>query len=107
VGLNEKWVRSRTSNLANGGWYAILPDGEIRPWTGGNTVGATVATLGASVYADPSLLYGAAAPSVGTSFSGSVLTLSPPANYVGSLQVNVTASDGTSTASQRFSVLLT
>jgi uncharacterized protein YkwD len=107
VGLNEKWVRSRTSNLANGGWYAILPDGEIRPWTGGNTVGATVATLGASVYADPSLLYSAAAPSVGTSFSGSVLTLSPPGNYVGSLQVNVTASDGTSTASQRFNLTLT
>jgi uncharacterized protein YkwD len=107
LGLNEKWVRSRTSNLANGGWYAILPDGEIRPWTGGNTVGAAIATLGPSVYADPSLLYNAASPTVGTSFSGSVLTLSPPANYVGPLQVTVTASDGTSTTSQQFSVTLT
>jgi hypothetical protein len=107
VGLNEKWIRSRNSNLANGGWYAILPDGEIRAWTGGNSVGATVATLGPSVYADPSLLYNASAPSVGTSFSGSVLTLSPPGNYVGPLQVTVTASDGRSTSSQQFSVTLT
>jgi hypothetical protein len=104
VGLNEKWLQSTTSNLANGGWYAILPDGEIRPWTGGTTTGATVATLDPAVYADPTLLYNAAAPSAGASFSGSVLTLTPPGNFVGTLQVTVTASAGSSTASRQFSV---
>jgi hypothetical protein len=107
VGLNEKWLDSTTSNLANGGWYAILPDGEIRAWTGGSTTGPTVATLNPAVYADPSLLYGAAAPTAGASFSGSMLTLTPPGKFVGTLQVTVTASAGSATASQQFSVTMT
>lgn len=104
LGLNEKWLQSTTSNLANGGWYAILPDGEVRAWTGGTSTGATVATLDPAVYADPALLYNAAAPTAGASFSGSVLTLTPPGNFVGTLQVTVNASNGTSTASRQFSV---
>jgi uncharacterized protein YkwD len=107
VGLNEKWLQSSTSNLANYGWYAILPDGEIRPWDGGTGTLATVARLSSAVYADPSLLYSATAPTAGASFSGSVLTLSPPGNFVGTLQVTVTASDGTSSTSRQFSVNMT
>jgi uncharacterized protein YkwD len=106
IGLNEKWLQSTTSNLAYGGWYAILPDGEVRPWTGGTTTGPTVAWLDTAVYANPSLLYNAAAPTASTSFSGNVLTLSPPGNFIGSLQVTVTATEGTSTTSQQFSVTL-
>jgi uncharacterized protein YkwD len=104
VGLNEKWLQSTTSNLANGGWYAILPDGEIRPWTGGNTTGATFATLNGAAWANPSLIYNSSAPTAAASFSGSVLTLSPPGNYVGSLQVTVTATNGSSSTSQQFTV---
>jgi uncharacterized lipoprotein NlpE involved in copper resistance len=107
VGLNEKWLQSSTSNLSYGGWYAVLPDGEVRPWSGGTSTGAAVATLNPSVYADPSLLYSAPAPSAVASLSGNVLTLSPPGNLVGSLNVTVTASDGTATASRRFAVTLT
>jgi uncharacterized protein YkwD len=106
IGMNEKWLQSTTGNAAFNGWYAIMPDGEIRPWTGGNTVGATVANLGSAVYADPSLLYNASAPTAGASFSGSILTLTPPGNYLGSLHVIVTATDGTSRASQQFTVTL-
>jgi hypothetical protein len=107
IGLNEKWLQSTTSNLTYGGWYAILPDGEVRPWTGGDTLGASVATLDTAIYANPALLYNAAAPSAGASVNGSVLTLSPPGNFTGSLHVTVVASDGTSTASQQFSVTVT
>jgi uncharacterized protein YkwD len=107
IGMNEKWLQSSTSNLTYGGWYAILPDGEVRPWVGGNSTGATVARLTASVYADPSLLYNATAPTANASVSGSVLTLSPPGNLTGSLQVTVVASDGTSTTSRQFTVTLT
>jgi hypothetical protein len=107
IGMNEKWLQSSTSNLTYGGWYAILPDGEVRPWTGGNSTGATVARLNPSVYANPALLYNAAAPAANASVNGSVLTLSPPGNFTGSLQVTVVASDGTSTTSRQFTVTVT
>ena len=107
IGLNEKWLQSSTSNQTYGGWYAILPDGEVRPWTGGNSTGATVARLDPAVYLNPSLLYNAAAPTAGASVNGSVLTLSPPGNFTGSLQVTVVASDGTSTTSRQFAVTVT
>jgi uncharacterized protein YkwD len=107
IGLNEKWLQSSTSNQAYGGWYAILPDGEVRPWTGGNTTGATVATLGAAVYADPSLLYNPATPGAVASVSGSVLTLSPPGNFVGTLLVTVVSSDGNTKNSRQFSMIMT
>jgi uncharacterized protein YkwD len=107
IGLNEKWLQSSTSNQANGGWYAILPDGEIRAWTGGNSTGPTIAQLSPAVYANPSLLYNAASATAGASINGNVLTLAPPANFVGTLQVTVTASDGTNTAKQQFTVSLT
>ncbi len=107
LGLNEKWLQSPTGNQANGGWYVVLPDGEVRPWTGGNTTGATLATLGTDVYNNPALLYNAAAPGAVASFSGNALTLSPPGNFVGSLEVTVTASDGTNTTSRNFAVTVT
>jgi hypothetical protein len=107
IGLNEKWLQSTTSNLSNGGWYAILPDGEIKAWEGGDSVGSTVANLGSAVYANPSILYNAAAPAAGASFSGNVLTLTPPGNYIGTLQVIVTATDGSTQSSRQFNVTLT
>ncbi len=107
LGMNEKWLQSSSNNLAYGGWYAVLPDGEVRPWAGGAATGAAVATLDPAVWADPSLLYNAPAPSAVATFSGNVLTLSPPGNLVGALAVTVTASDGTATAGRQFTVTLT
>ncbi len=103
-GAQDKWVSSQ-----NGDFYGLFPNGDVRQWQG--TIGATlssqglVATLGPSFYADPSLLWSAAnPPPVVLTFSGNQLTVDPPAGYAGSFGVEVTVSDGTTTAVRTFSV---
>ncbi|MBI2809143.1 MAG: S8 family serine peptidase [Planctomycetes bacterium] len=95
-GENEKWMTS-----TSGTWYCILPNGEVRRWEGSMATTMSpanlVATLDASFYADPSLLWNAqpgsgAIPTV--SIAGNRLTIQAPADGSGSVQVEVTASDG-------------
>jgi hypothetical protein len=103
-GLNEKWLLG-TNNV----WYLILPNGELRRWSGDYTgtlsPSGLVATLPAAFYADPSLLWNATnqLPTVNYSFSGSQLTLSP-GSYAGTFTVEVTVSDGQLTATRTFTV---
>ncbi len=103
-GQNEKWLTS-----ASGTWYCILPNGQLRRWAG--SMAATlqaanlVATLNASYYADPSLLWNAQpALTLAVSVKGNQLTIVAPANATGSFQVTATVSNGTLSASQTFSV---
>src|SRR5262245_33615300 len=104
-GLNEKWLLG-----AGDTWYLILPNGELRRWTGdyNQTMGAAglAATLPTAYYADPSLLYNAAnqTPTVAYSFSGNQLTIHRPAGFAGSLVVQVTVSDGSASATRSFTV---
>jgi subtilisin family serine protease len=105
MGANEKWISS-----AGGTWYTLLPNGEFRRWAGNWTAtlqpAALIATLGPSFYADPSLLWNsqpAGAPAT-VAVSNGVLTITPSASFKGSFSVTVTASDGTLSASQSFSV---
>ena len=87
----------------------ILSDGSLRRWAGSMTAtlqaANLVATLNPSYYADPSLLWNAKpAVSVAVSVKGNQLTIQAPANATGSFQITVTASNGTLSASQTFSV---
>ncbi len=108
-GAQEKWLLG-----ANYQWYIVLPMGELRRWSGtlASTLAADalVATLGAAYYDDPSLLWNAqlalsmgAAPA-SLAFNGNQLTLQPAPGFSGSLVVQVTASDGSVTATQSFTV---
>jgi hypothetical protein len=116
-GNAAEWLYSPVANQFGQHWYTlVLPVGGtealLYAWDGGNSSvpnGETpVATLDASVYANPSLLTNAKAPVAATgataSVSGGVLTLNGPASFVGSVQVTVTATDGTVSGSQTFVV---
>ncbi len=103
-GQNEKWMTS-----ASGTSYCILPNGQVRRWAG--TMAATmqasnlIATLNASYYANPSLLWNApTVPTPTVSINGNQLTIAAPANATGTFQVTVTAAVGSLTASQTFTL---
>ena len=103
-GQNEKWM-SGTS----GTWYCILPNGQVRRWAG--SMSATlqsanlIATLNASYYANPSLLWNAQpVTTLGVSINGNHLTITAPSNATGSFQVTATVSNGSLSASQTFTV---
>ena len=106
-GKNEKWLEG-----AGGTYYAILPNGEFRKWTGtldGMMSPANlIATLDPTVYADPSLLWNAApaaAPPLTLSIVGNQLTISA-GQTAGTYTVDVTASDGTQSTDRKFSVVV-
>ena len=105
-GADEKWI-----NGNNNVWYWILPNGEVRRWTGTKadlmTPANLVATLDASYYSDPSKLWNASyagnPPSV-VSFNGNQMSVRSPAAWVGAYSLVVRASDGISTVQQAFKV---
>jgi subtilisin family serine protease len=105
-GQNEKWLQG-----TGGSWYCVLPNGDLRRWTG--TMSDTLqpanllASLGATSYTDPSLLWNAApaaALPVIIQIGGNVLFVNSPASYTGSFQIVATVSDGAQNASQTFTV---
>jgi hypothetical protein len=73
LGLNEKWLHSGLpasnplSNVANGGWYLLLPDGELHAYDGSYSAlsGTLEATLSASYWNNPNLLLGVKNPTPG------------------------------------------
>jgi hypothetical protein len=106
-GANEKWLNSTLS----GDWYCILPNGELRKWSGSwpatMAQGGLISTLNASYHADPSKLWNAppaVTPAVGLSFAGAQLTVDPAPSVVGTFFVEVTVSDGQATATRTFRV---
>jgi hypothetical protein len=101
--LNEKWILGSSSR-----WYILLPNGELRRWLGtlSKTLAANalLATLPTQVHANPSVLWNAvAAPVISLAFSGAQLSVQAP-GFLGSFSVEVTASDGSLTASRSFAV---
>jgi hypothetical protein len=108
LGKKEVWFRSAVANLANYGYFVLMPDGSLRPWTAGHGpnltfLGAPIAQLGKAAYTDPSQLLGSPAPAVITAVNAvatsggtttGTLTLLPPAGFVGTFRVIVLASDG-------------
>jgi Subtilase family/Bacterial Ig domain len=105
-GANEKWIIG-ASNV----WYAIMPNGEVRRWTGTMadtlTPANLIATLDASYYADPSKLWNApyaGMPPAVFSISGNKLSIRSPASWLGTYTVQATATDGHFNVVQNFTV---
>lgn len=105
-GLNERWIIG-----ANSVWYAILPSGEVRRWTGSvgdmMTSANLVATLDPSYWTDPSKLWNApyaGMPPAVFSLSGNNLSIRSPSYWLGAYTVIITASDGLYSVRQSFKV---
>ncbi len=106
--MNEKWLLG-AANV----WYAILPNGQLRKWSGDvqgtMTPANLVANLPIEVYDDPSLLWnaqegaGGAAP-VSLLVAGNQIRINAASTYTGTFQVEAAASDGKGTALQTFLV---
>ena len=108
-GLNEKWV------LGSDGWYFIRTDGELWKWNGtltqatgtlaatetSGTVdpanGTLMATLDPLYYTDPLLPANAQPNQVTIAQTGTTLTVTPAAGYVGHFWVVAGASDPSQT----------
>jgi hypothetical protein len=107
-GLNEKWLTSK-NNL----WYALLPDGRIYRWnlTIAQTFTAAnfIAAVDTKVYVEPRLLWQAAPPvmpGLTFSFNGNQLTVSRPASLGGVFFVEITVTDGLTTAKRTIQLTL-
>ena len=95
-----KWMRSDI-----GVYYYFLPNGEIYQY--GVGLAGQVAT---SYYAAPQTLIDQVpldTPEVQLTIAGGQLTIDPPADYVGTFQIDVSASDGTTEISDTFTVTVT
>jgi hypothetical protein len=110
-GHQAKWLFSPVVNQFGQHWYTLTlsTDGTqaiLRAWEGypDSEVGAQVATLDPSVYADPTLLTLATsvpAPAVNASVDTTGhLTVAPGNSFVGTFKILVTASDGFLSSSQ-------
>jgi subtilisin family serine protease len=104
--LQEKWMRGEGN-----AWYFILPNGELRHWTGSAASSPAVATLSRDYWVNPRLLYNARptpaiipAEAVVLGVQGNVLTINPADGLVGQFQVRVTVSDGALTDAKVFTV---
>lgn len=105
-GANEKWVIGK-----NNIWYAIMPNGEVRRWTGTMpdtlTAANLIATLDVSYYNDPTKLWNApyaGMPPAVFSINGSTLSIRSPAFWVGTYTIEATASDGHYAIKRSFNV---
>jgi hypothetical protein len=107
-GQNEKWLVGK-----NNVWYMLLPTGQLYRWA--QSVAATltpanlIATLSPAVYAEPRLLWQAqppVTPSLTFSFVTNQLTIQRPAGLTGVFFIDVSVSDGITTAKQTFELVL-
>jgi hypothetical protein len=114
-GASEEYLRGKGSSqgYAPQGvdyWYYILPNGDLYeltpPYSGSTLGGVKVASLGTSVYADPTLL--TAAPSVAIpatlSINNNVLSIVMTAPYTGTFAVVASVNNGFDLASRAFQV---
>jgi len=104
-GVGEKYLRG-----PNNTWFLFWANGDLKQWGGSLNNLTKIANVGPDVFNDPTLLWNAQ-PTPGdqivATVNGSVLTLNPPANFVGSVQVTVTAHDGTGSNSKTFTLNVT
>jgi subtilisin family serine protease len=104
-GKNEKWLQGSGSTF-----FAILPNGELRRWTGTldgmMSASSLIANVGVMVYADPSQLWNAkpAAAPVTVQLTGNQLVVTADPSASGSYTVDVTASDGKASSDTTFTV---
>jgi hypothetical protein len=108
----EYLISGNGSNTAGGGYYILMPNGNLYAWDGrslATTLKATpVASLGVSYYQNPAQLvtptWPGALSGITASINGTTLTINDTENYIGTVTVYVTVSDGALTAPQSFTV---
>jgi subtilisin family serine protease len=100
-GDNEKWLGSSGGQL-----YFLLPDGELRKYTGSMSASLSaanlIATLDAADYTNPQLLLNPVQPTF--QVSGNTLTVQFPKGFVGTFVIQVTETDGSVVTKQNISV---
>ncbi len=108
TGMNEKWLVG-----ADGTWYGLLPNGNLYRWAGSAAAtfqpASLIASLGPTVYTEPRLLWQAQPPqppAITLSAQGGRLIVQRPVGLVGVFFVQVTVSDGVSSATQTFELVL-
>ena len=109
-GHNEKYFAD-----ADGNWYYLLPNGELHDWQGDFTDASLIASLSRDYWTDPYLLFNATQPihtqlnasEVALTVSEDQITIEPAADYLGSLFVAVSATDGWATTTNTFMVTVT
>jgi len=100
----EKWLLA-----ANGQLFALMPNGDLRQWTGTIAGSPVVARFSAAYYADPTLLTNAQSPEtmlgpndVTLTIQGSRLTIQPRAGAAGNGQIRISVTDGVQTVTSTF-----
>lgn len=95
LGNNERWIRS-----ANGGWFYVMPSGEFYQWQGSFAKSTLLASFDSSHYDNPDLIAEPETIDASVHVEGDVLVITPDADYTGSFQIEIGATDGNQSASQ-------
>lgn len=95
LGNNERWIRS-----ANGGWFYVMPSGEFYQWQGSFATSTLLADFNSTHYDNPDLIAEPETIDANVHIDGDVLVITPDADYSGSFQVEIGATDGANVASQ-------
>ena len=97
-GHSEKWLRG------NAGYYYLLPSAELFLWSGSFEESTRLAGLEDRFYDDPELLIDAEPVTASASMNGSTLVIDPDPDFVGSFEVQLTATTGGVESLQTFMV---
>lgn len=89
LGQNERWIRD-----ADNQWFYLLPNGQLHQWNDSFDASPLIASLDSEVYDDPSLLTDPQAVPVTASIEDGILIVTAAEEYVGNVQIRITASDG-------------
>ena len=92
LGNNERWIRNASAE-----WHYLLPNDDLYRWEGNFATSTLLAELGSEVYDDPTQLTDAQPLPATIEYINGQLTVTPAANFVGQLELRITATDGTAT----------
>lgn len=101
AGMNEKWLRD-----ADGGWYFIFEDGDLHQWAGNFNDSPLIAELDPAHYEDLDSLVNAERLPIEVTRTATGMQVSVGDTYAGPAQIQVTATDGSSTATQTLNLTI-
>ena len=99
-GQNEKWLRA-----ADGGYFFLLPDGQLREWQGSFENSTLITELTPAFHANPEKLLAAQPAMAAISLDDATLTVDP-SGIEESFSVRVVVDDGMAQDSRTFSVII-
>lgn len=89
LGQNNRWIRSDSA-----GWFYLTPEGEFFRWRGSFDRSLHLGSFDTSYYDNPDLLTDPESPDVDVVVEGDILRIMPSAEFTGSFQIEVGATDG-------------